>query len=418
MKEDIVVALRQPGSFSDDPLTDILRTGARQLLAQAIEAEVDAHITAHADLTDDEGRRRIVRHGHSPEREIQTGIGAVPVRSPRVRDRDPDAPGGRIRFTSSILPPYLRRARSVEELLPWLYLKGISTGDFGEALAALLGPDAPGLAASTIARLKSVWQDEYEVWSKRDLSARRYVYFWADGVYFSPRMDHDKQCVLVIIAADAIGNKDIVGLVDGYRESAQSWRELLLDLKRRGLKTGPDLAVGDGALGFWKALREVYGETREQRCWVHKTANVLNQMPKSLQAKAKGHLQDIWMAETKVNAEAAFDFFIQAYGVKYDKATERLVKDRERLLTFYDFPAEHWKHIRTCNPIESTFATVRQRTVKTKNCLSRKTALAMVFKLILSAKRKWRKLDGSSQLADLIEGVPFKDGIKQTKYAA
>ena len=418
MKEDIVVALRQPGSFSDDPLTDILRTGARQLLAQAIEAEVDAHITAHADLTDDEGRRRIVRHGHSPEREIQTGIGAVPVRSPRVRDRDPDAPGGRIRFTSSILPPYLRRARSVEELLPWLYLKGISTGDFGEALAALLGPDAPGLAASTIARLKSVWQDEYEVWSKRDLSARRYVYFWADGVYFSPRMDHDKQCVLVIIAADAIGNKDIVGLVDGYRESAQSWRELLLDLKRRGLKTGPDLAVGDGALGFWKALREVYGETREQRCWVHKTANVLNQIPKSLQAKAKGHLQDIWMAETKVNAEAAFDFFIQAYGVKYDKATERLVKDRERLLTFYDFPAEHWKHIRTSNPIESTFATVRQRTVKTKNCLSRKTALAMVFKLILSAKRKWRKLDGSSQLADLIEGVPFKDGIKQTKYAA
>jgi putative transposase len=335
-----------------------------------------------------------------------------------VRDRDPDAPGGRIRFTSSILPPYLRRARSVEELLPWLYLKGISTGDFGEALAALLGPDAPGLVASTIARLKSVWQDEYEVWSKRDLSARRYVYFWADGVYFSPRMDHDKQCVLVIIAADAIGNKDIVGLVDGYRESAQSWRELLLDLKRRGLKTGPDLAVGDGALGFWKALREVYGKTREQRCWVHKTANVLNQMPKSLQAKAKGHLQDIWMAETKVNAEAAFDFFIQAYGVKYDKATERLVKDRERLLTFYDFPAEHWKHIRTSNPIESTFATVRQRTVKTKNCLSRKTALAMVFKLILSAKRKRRKLDGSSQLADLIEGVPFKDGIKQTKYAA
>ena len=418
MKEGTVVGLRQPGSFSDDPLTDILRSGARQLLAQAIEAEVGAHIAAHSDLTDGSGRRRVVRHGHSPEREIQTGIGAVRVRSPRARDRDPHAPGGRIRFTSSILPPYLRRAKSVEELLPWLYLKGISTGDFGEALAALLGPEAPGLAASTIARLKSVWQDEYEVWLKRDLSARRYVYFWADGVYFSPRMDHDKQCVLVIIGADAFGNKDIVGLVDGYRESAQSWRELLLDLKRRGLKTGPGLAVGDGALGFWKALREVYGETREQRCWVHKTANVLNQMPKSLQAKAKGHLHDIWMAETKANAEAAFDFFIQAYGVKYDKATERLVKDRERLLTFYDFPAEHWKHIRTSNPIESTFATVRQRTVKTKGCLSRKTALAMTFKLILSAKRKWRKLDGSSQLAELIEGVPFKDGIKQIKHAA
>ena len=418
MKDDTVVALRQPGSFSDDPLTDILRAGARQLLAQAIEAEVEGHISAHADLTDAQGRRRIVRHGHSPEREIQTGVGAVRVRSPRVRDRDPDAPGGRIRFTSSILPPYLRRAKSVEELLPWLYLKGISTGDFGEALAALLGSDAPGLSASTISRLKSIWQDEYDVWLKRDLSARRYVYFWADGVYFSPRMDHDKQCVLVIIAADAMGNKDIVGLVDGYRESAQSWRELLLDLKRRGLKTGPGLAVGDGALGFWKALREVYGETREQRCWVHKTANVLNQMPKSLQAKAKGHLQDIWMAETKADAEAAFNFFIAAYGVKYDKAVDRLVKDRERLLTFYDFPAEHWKHIRTSNPIESTFATVRQRTVKTKNCLSRKTALAMAFKLILSAKRKWRKLDGSNQLAELIEGVPFKDGIKQIKHAA
>ena len=418
MKEDTVVAFRQPGSFSDDPLTEVLRVGARQLLEQAIEAEVEAHIAAHAHLRDDGGRRRVVRHGHLPERLVQTGIGSVAVRTPRARDRDPDGAGGRIRFTSSILPPYLRRAKSVEELLPWLYLKGISTGDFGEALAALLGPAAPGLAASTIARLKSVWQDEYEVWLKRDLSARRYVYFWADGVYFSPRMDHDKQCVLVIIGADAFGNKDIVGLVDGYRESAQSWRELLLDLKRRGLKTGPGLAVGDGALGFWKALREVYGETREQRCWVHKTANVLNQMPKSLQAKAKGHLHDIWMAETKANAEAAFDFFIQAYGVKYDKATERLVKDRERLLTFSDFPAEHWKHIRTSNPIESTFATVRQRTVKTKGCLSRKTALAMTFKLILSAKRKWRKLDGSSQLAELIEGVPFKDGIKQIKHAA
>ena len=250
MKDDTVVALHQPGSFSDDPLTDILRAGAHRLLAQTVEAEVEAHIAAHSDLTDGRGRRRIVRHGHSPEREIQTGIGAVRVRSPRARDRDPHAPGGRIRFTSSILPPYLRRAKSVEELLPWLYLKGISTGDFGEVLAALLGPDAPGLAASTIARLKSVWQDEYEVWLKRDLSARRYVYFWADGVYFSPRMDHDKQCVLVIIGADAFGNKDIVGLVDGYRESAQSWRELLLDLKRRRLKTGPGLAVGDGALGF------------------------------------------------------------------------------------------------------------------------------------------------------------------------
>ena len=418
MTEDTIVQFRQPGSFSDDPLTDVLRFGARQLLGQAIEAEVEAHIAAHGHLRDRAGHRRIVRHGHLPERAVQTGIGAVRVRVPRVRDRDPEAAGGRIRFTSSILPPYLRRAKSVEELLPWLYLKGISTGDFGEALAALLGPDAAGLAASTITRLKAVWWAEYERWQQRDLSAKRYVYFWADGVYFSPRLDHDKQCILVIIAADALGNKDIVGLMDGYRESAQSWRELLVDLKRRGLSRGPELAVGDGALGFWKALREVYGETREQRCWVHKTANVLNQMPKSLQARAKGHLQDIWMAETKADAEKAFDFFIEAYGAKYDKAADRLVKDRERLLTFYDFPAEHWKHVRTTNPIESTFATVRLRTAKTKGCLSRNTALTMTFKLILSAKRKWRKLDGSNQLAEIIEGVLFKDGIKLTKHAA
>ena len=418
MRDDTVVSFRQPGSFSDDPLTDILRAGARQLLAQAIESEVEGHIVAHADLTDAEGRRRVVRHGYLPEREIQTGIGAVQVKAPRVRDRDPGAPGGRIGFTSSILPRYLRRSRSMEELLPWLYLKGISSGDFGEALAALLGPDAPGLAASTITRLKALWWDEYEAWRKRDLSTRRYVYFWADGVYFSPRMEHDKQCVLVIIGADARGRKDIIGMVDGYRESAQSWTELLLDLKHRGLRTGPELAVGDGALGFWKALGEVYGETRIQRCWVHKTANVLNQMPKSLQSGAKGRLHDIWMAETRVEAEKAFDFFVDAYGAKYDKAVQRLVKDRDRLLAFYDYPAEHWKHIRTTNPIESTFATVRQRTVKTKGCLSRKTALAMTFKLILSAKQKWRKLDGSDHLAELIKGVPFKDGIKQIKHAA
>ncbi|MBT7837575.1 MAG: IS256 family transposase [Rhodospirillaceae bacterium] len=418
MKDDTVVTLQQPGSFSDDPLTDVLRAGARQLLAQAIEAEVESHILAHADLTDDNGRRRVVRHGYLPERDIQTGIGAVEVKAPRVRDRDPGAPGGRIDFTSSILPRYLRRSKSVAELLPWLYLKGISSGGFGEALSALLGPDAPGLSASTIARLKTLWWEQYVAWQKRDLSAKRYVYFWADGVYFSPRLDHERQCILVIIAADANGHKDIIGLMDGYRESEQSWKELLLDLKRRGLERGPDLAVGDGALGFWKALRQVYGQAREQRCWVHKTANVLNKMPKSLQAKAKGHLHDIWMAETKEEAGKAFDYFLSAYGAKYDKAVRCLEKDRDVLLTFYDFPAEHWKHVRTSNPIESTFATVRLRTVKTRGCLSRKTALAMVFKLILSAKAKWRKLDGSSQLAEIIKGVEFKDGIKQIKHAA
>ena len=388
------------------------------MLAQAIEAEVSLHIEAHAHLTDASGRRRIVRHGHLPDRDVQTGIGAVSVRRPRVRDRAPDAAGGRIRFTSAILPNYLRRAKSIEALLPWLYLKGIFSGDFSEALAALLGPDAPGLPSSTISGLKSFWWEEYEAWQRRDLSARRYVYFWADGVYFTPRMDHDQQCILVIIGADALGNKDIVGLSDGYRESTQSWKELLLDLKHRGLEQGPELAVGDGAMDFWAALHEVFGETREQRCWVHKTANVLNQMPKSLQPKAKGHLQDIWMAETKADAEKAFDFFVSAYGVKYDKAVVRLTKDRERLLTFYDFPAEQWKHVRTTNPIESSFATVRLRTIKTKGCLSRKTALAMTFKLILSAKRKWRKLNGANQLPELIRGVPFKDGIKLIKNAA
>ena len=419
MYEDTVVSFSHPDRISiEDPLTQVLRLGARRLLADAVEAEVEAFIAAHADLADEAGRRRVVRHGYQPEREVQTGIGAVAVRRPRVRDRQPDSGRGRIRFTSSILPPYLRRAKSVEELLPWLYLKGISTGDFGEALAALLGPDAPGLSATTVTRLKTAWAEEYERWLRRDLSAKRYVYLWADGVCFSPRLEHDKQCLLVIIGADEIGNKDIVGLSDGYRESEQSWCELLLDLKRRGLTASPELATGDGALGFWKALRQVYGHTREQRCWVHKTANVLNKLPKSVQGKAKGHLQDIWMAETRVDAENAFDFFLQAYSAKYPKAVECLVKDRDRLLTFYDFPAEHWKHVRTSNPIESTFATVRLRTTKTKGCLSRNTALAMVFKLLLSARRKWRRLNGSNHLAEVIQGVTFKDGIKQIQHAA
>ena len=419
MYKDTVVSFSHPGRVSiEDLLTQVLRSGARRLLSEAVEAEVEAFIAAHADLSDEAGRRRMVRHGYLPERCVQTGIGAVAVRRPRVRDRHPEAGGGRIHFTSAILPPYLRRTRSVEELLPWLYLKGISTGDFGEALAALLGPDAPGLSATTIARLKATWVGEYERWTRRDLSAKRYVYFWADGIYFRPRLEHDKQCLLVIIGADEIGNKDIVGLSDGYRESEQSWLELLLDLKHRGLTVPPELAVGDGALGFWKALRQVYGTIRAQRCWVHKTANVLNKLPKSVQGKAKAHLQDIWMAETRVDAENAFDFFLQAYGAKYDKAVECLARDRDRLLSFYDFPAEHWKHVRSTNPIESTFATVRLRTTKTKGCLSRNTALAMVFKLLLSARRKWRRLDGSNHLAEVIQGVSFKDGIKQIKHAA
>jgi len=411
-----ITTLPDPHGFSPDPLTDILRAGARDLIQQAVEAELSALLEAHSEDCIEDGRARLVRHGHLPEREVTTGIGTLSVKVPRVRDRGEDAE--KIRFTSKILPPYLRKAKSIEELLPWLYLKGISTGDFQEALAALLGPNAAGLSSTTISRLKADWWDEYDRWQRRDLSARRFVYIWADGVYFRPRMAEEKQCVLVIIGADEWGRKEIIGLADGYRESTQSWRELLLDLQRRGLTHAPDLAIGDGALGFWNALREVFGATKEQRCWFHKTGNVLNAMPKSVQAKAKGHLHDIWQAETRVDAEAAFDFFVATYGVKYDKAVGKLIKDRDVLLAFYDFPAEHWKHIRTTNPIESTFATVRHRTGKTKGCLSRKTGLAMAFKLMMSAQNKWRKLDGANRMPEIIEGIAFKDGIKQLNQAA
>lgn len=416
MREDATTALPDPSGFSADPLTDLIRSGARRLIEQALEAELSGLLAQFSGETTLEGHTRIVRHGHLPEREVMTGIGPVPVKVPRVRDRGQQAE--KVRFTSSILPPYLRKAQSVEELLPWLYLKGISTGAFQEALAALLGPNAAGLSSSTISRLKADWWDEYERWQRRDLSARRIVYVWADGVYFKPRMAEEKQCVLVLIGADEWGRKEILGLTDGYRESTQSWRELLLDLKRRGLSHAPDLAVGDGALGFWAALREVFGSTCEQRCWFHKTGNVLNAMPKSIQSKAKGHLHDIWQAETRVDAETAFDFFIETYGVKYEKAVAKLVKDRDVLLAFYDFPAEHWKHIRTTNPIESTFATVRHRTGKTKGCLSRKTGLAMAFKLMISAQGKWQKLNGANRMPEIIQGVAFVDGIKQLNNAA
>ncbi len=418
MEQDNVVTFRRPDEPREDPLTEVLRHGARALLAQAIEAEVAAFLASHAELVDDAGRQRLVRNGFLPERTIQTGIGPVPVRQPRVRDRGASVPGAKIRFTSAILPKYLRRTRSLEELLPWLYLKGISSGDFGEALAALLGPDAPGLSASTIGRLKEAWQAELDAWQVRDLTSKRYVYVWADGVYFNARLDQDRQCLLVVIGADEHGRKELVGLTDGYRETEQSWRELLVDVRHRGLEIGPELAIGDGNLGFWKALRQVYGTAREQRCWVHKTANVLNKLPKGVQAKAKQHLHMIWMAETRAAAEAAFDHFADAYGAKYDKAVACLVKDRDTLLTFYDFPAEHWKHVRTTNPVESTFATVRLRTTRTKGCLSRQTALAMVFRLCQSAQRRWRRLDGPPRLAEVVRGVRFVDGEPQVQDAA
>ena len=412
MEDDTVVRLARPGaSVEDDPLLEVLRSGARRMLQQVIETEVEVFLSAHADLEDVHGRRRVVRNGHAPEREIQTGIGPIAVRRPKLRDRGDGAGGERIRFTSKVLPPFLRRTRNVEELLPWLYLKGVSTGQFEEALAALLGPDAPGLSASTVRRLVATWQQEHERWQRRDLSTRRYVYVWADGVYFTPRLDHDRQCMLVLIGADANGKKELLAIEDGYRESTQSWRELLLRLRdENGLTIAPELAVGDGALGFWKAVYEVWPSTRQQRCWVHKTANVLNVLPKSVHGKAKKDLHAIYEAENRAAAEAAFDRFTGKYGAKYDKAAACLAKDRTALLAFYDFPAEHWKHVRSSNPIESTFATVRLRTDKTKGCLSRETARAMVFKLAKAAERHWRRLNGPDRLGQLIEGIKFRDG--------
>jgi transposase-like protein len=410
VKEDSVVEYRNPGIALPvaDALTEVLRNGARELLQQAVEAEVAEFVRRHRELKDEHERQRVVRNGYRPERTIQTGIGAVAVKAPRARDR-----AGEIKFHSSILPAYLRRTRSIEELLPWLYLKGLSTGDFSEALAALLGKDARGLSAATISRLKEVWKGEYEHWTRRDLSGKNIVYLWVDGVHFGVRLEDASQCILVVIGATADGKKELLAMLDGYRESAESWKELLLDLKQRGLKLDPKLAVGDGALGFWKALPQVYGSTRAQRCWVHKTANVLNQLPKGQQAKAKAGLHEIWMAESRAAAEQAFDHFLTTYEVKYAKATECLAKDRDSLLTFYDFPAEHWIHIRTTNPIESTFATVRLRTAKTRGCVSRAGILAMVFKLTKSAEQRWRKLKGAARLAQVIDGVRFKDGLQE-----
>ena len=417
LKNTTVLPLEKPSEYVEDPLTEVLRKGAREMLAHAVEAEVAVFLQDHDEIRDERDRQMIVRNGHLPERKIQTGIGAVRVRAPRVRDRRDLPKEEKISFTSKILPPYLRRTRSMEELIPWLYLKGISTGDFSEALRALVGRDAPGLSASTVVCLKEGWKQDYETWRRGNLGGKRYVYVWADGIHMNVRMDND-QCLLVLIGATEDGRKELLAVEDGYRESAQSWRELLLDLKRRGLKIPPKLAIGDGALGFWKALAEVYGKTRGQRCWVHKTANVLNKLPKSVQSKAKGGLHEIWMAETKDEAEKAFKAFVETYGPKYPKAVECLVKDREELLAFYDFPAEHWKHIRTTNPIESTFATVRLRTAKTRGCLSRKTALTMAFQLARCAQKGWRKLNGYQHLAEIIRGVKFVDGVKETRKAA
>ena len=407
MKNDNVIPLEKPVE-NEDLLTAMLRQGAKNLISRAVQAELTEFLAQYQDVVDDQGRRSVVRNGYQPAREIMTGIGPVDIKVPKTRDKS----GQGIHFRSDLLPPYIKRSKSLETVLPWLYLKGISTGDFSEALASLLGEDAKGISAGTISRLKQAWIQEHDVWRQRDLSGQRYVYIWADGIYFNIRGDEARQCILVIIGVTAQGNKEFLAIDDGYRESAQSWKEVLENLKSRGMNQ-PKLAIGDGALGFWKALQEVFGETRAQRCWVHKMNNILNKMPKGIQGKAKQHLQDIWMAEVKADAEAAFDVFLKTYQNKYPKACECLEKDREQMLAFYDFPAEHWVHIRTSNPIESTFATVRLRTAKTRSCVSRTTILTMVFRLGLSAEKGWRKLRGFKRLADVINGVKFIDGIDE-----
>jgi putative transposase len=394
-------------SAINDPLTDLLKTGARALIQQAIEAELQAFMGEYAKVTDLRGRQTVVRNGYLPEREIVTGVGNVTVKIPKVRDRS----GGGIKFNSSLVPPYIRKAKRVEAALPWLYLRGISTGDMQSALSVLLGDDAKGLSPAVVSRLKAQWAEDYLVWNRRDLSKERYVYVWADGIYSTLRGEDDRLCLLVIIGVNEQGEKRLMALSDGYRESKASWLSVLQDLQARGLQDAPKLATGDGALGFWAALNEVWPTTQHQRCWVHKTANVLAALPDSIQGKAKAGLKEIWMAETKAQATKAFDSFLREFEAKYPKAVGVLEKDRESLLAFYDFPAEHWIHIRTTNPIESSFATIRHRTTRTKNCVSRNTLMGLVFQLALTAEKSWRKIRGFKRLPDVIDGIHFQDGI-------
>jgi putative transposase len=413
MENDNVFEFKTPGSEQEnghDMLTEVLRSGAKKLLSFAVEAEVASFIEAHQQAMPD-GRARLVRNGYLPEREVTTGIGPVEAKVPRVRDRD-ESGQEKIRFESNIIPKYLRRSGDMNELLPLLYLKGLSTGEFVEALVPIVGEKARNLSSSVISRLKSEWTKELDVWRKQDLSKKRYVYWWADGIYLTARMEHEKQCILVIIGVTDRGDKELIAMEAGFRESKQSWLDLLRSLKQQGLKRSPQLAVGDGALGFWGAMNEEFSETRHQRCWFHKMGNVLNLLPKSLQPRAKTALQQIWMASTRKEALEALEAFCSTYEAKYPKAVENLLKDKDELLAFYDFPAEHWASLRTTNPIESTFATVRHRTRKSKGCHSRKTIETMVFKLVQSAQKRWRRLRGFKLLADVIEGVNFKDGTR------
>ena len=390
-------------------LEQIARQGARRALQKAIEDEVADYVEAHKDQVDRSNHRLVVRNGYKKPRTILSGVGPIEVHQPRVDDRRVDENGVRFRFTSKILPPYLRKTKSIEELVPWLYLKGISTGEMPDALVHL-GFDGSGLSATSVTRMLAVWHGEYSDWSKRDLNGKHYVYVWADGLYFGCRLTDDRPCLLVLMGATAEGKKELIAMIDGQRESETSWTSLLLDCKSRGLSIAPKLATGDGSLGFWIALSKAFPSTRQQRCWVHKTLNVLDKLPRSEQAAAKRMLHEIWMSAKREDAIKAFNRFIEVYGTKWPRATACLEKDRAELLAFYDFPAEHWQHLRTSNPIESTFATVRLRTYRTKGPGSREAGLAMAFKLARKAESRWRKLNGSEKLQDLIDGIVFVDG--------
>ena len=394
---------------TNDILTDLIRTSAREMIACAVEAELQEFMAQYMELQDSNGKRRIVRNGYLPERGITTSVGAIPVKVPRIRDRESQTEA--IKFDSKIIPKHLRRSASMQELLPLLYLKGISTNDFADTLSPILGEGARNISAGVVSKLKSCWEQEYTTWCKRSLAGKNYVYIWADGIYLQARMDDCKNCVLVIIGVNPDGVKELLGLEIGFRESKESWKSMLLELKARGLTISPLLAIGDGALGFWGALHEVYPTTKQQRCWVHKTANILDKLPKALHVSAKKAIHEIYMSEDRTMARKMLKKFITKYGSKYPKAAECLLKDEEALLAFYDFPGAHWTHIRTTNPIESTFATVRHRTYKSKGCFSQQTILTMVFKLCQGAEQRWKKLYGYAELEKLVNGSKYVDGI-------
>jgi putative transposase len=412
MIKDNVIAFNNPESATEcfsDTLTILARQGAIQMLSTALELEVNAFIQQNQNQLAGNGHNRLIRNGYLPERTVQTGIGDLPIKVPRVRDKD-----GALKFISSIIPPYMKRSASIEKLLPLLYLKGISTGDFQEVLAPIFGDEAKNLSPGVISRLKADWEDEYQAWNKRDLSRKHYVYWWADGIYLNARMEEASSCVLVIIGVSDDGSKELIAIESGLRESKESWSNLLLSIKARGLKIYPKLATGDGAMGFWAALSEQFPDTNQQRCWFHKSGNVLDKLPKKSRAKAKEMLHDIWMAESKSDAIDAINLFSAMYKDKYPAAVACIIKDQDELLEFYNFPAIHWQHIRTTNPIESTFSIVRHRTKRSKGAFSRTTILTMVFKLCENAQSSWLRIRGFERLAEVIEGVKFTNGLSLT----